>query len=469
MFGGKNAFRIGAIVLIVLAVVSYAAFTRYNPFANPYRVQAAFKAPQDVRVNSAVRLAGVDIGKVTAVEEGPEEGTSVIEMEIEEKGRPLGKDARFKVRPRLFLEGNYFIDVSPGTPGAEELEEDAVVPATQTAGPVSVGDLLKIFESNTRANVRTLLDEYGRGVEKGGAAAFNRTTRYWQRAYGNSAKVNEALRGQRKGDLSGYLRNAGRVASGLSRNEPQLRDLVTNLAEAGGAFAREQAALSAAVGELPRTIRQGYTALGELDQALPNLRTFAREATPALRTSPRTLDASIPLARELRGLIGRDELGGTARSLAKAAPGLAKFADGGDELQGQQRLLASCLNNVTLPTSEATIPDPFFPSNGPVYQEFVKWMPGLAGGARSFDGNGIYSRSIAATANFVYPIGDRLWFNTQPVRGINPAPAEMPALRPSVPCETQQPPDLNSRALAPPPGVKAAPAPGEIQTGPPQP
>ena len=116
MFGGKNAFRIGAIVLIVLAVGSWAAFTRYNPFANPYRVQAAFKGPQDVRVNSAVRLAGVDIGKVTAVEEGPEEGTSIIEMEIEEKGRPLGKDASFKVRPRLFLEGNYFIDVSPGTP-----------------------------------------------------------------------------------------------------------------------------------------------------------------------------------------------------------------------------------------------------------------------------------------------------------------------------------------------------------------
>ncbi len=75
---------------------------------------------------------------------------------------------------------------------------------------------------------------------------------------------------------------------------------------------------------------------------------------------------------------------------------------------------------MTLPTSEATIPDPFFPSTGPVYQEFVKWMPGLAGGARSFDGNGIYSRSIAATANFVYPIGDRLWFNTQPVRGHQP-------------------------------------------------
>ena len=104
------------------------------------------------------------------------------------------------------------------------------MPATQTAGPVSVGDLLKIFESNTRENVRTLLDEYGRGVEKGGAAAFNRTTRYWQRAYGNSAKVNEALRGQRKGDLSGL--------------PPQLRP--------GGVGPQPQRAPAARPGDQPR-------------------------------------------------------------------------------------------------------------------------------------------------------------------------------------------------------------------------
>ena len=363
-------------------------------------------------------------------------------MEIEDEGLPLREDATFKIRPRLFLEGNYFIEASPGTPQASELDDGAVVPATQTAGPVSAGDLLKTFESNTRKDVGSVLDEYGRALAGGGGAAFNRSTRYWEKAYGNSAKVNDAALGQRDGDLSGYVRNSGRVASALSRNETQLRDLVTNLAEAGGAFARQQAALSAAVAELPRTLNQGFRTLGEVDRALPPVRALARELTPAVRTSPATLDASIPLARELRGIIGQDELGGVARSLSVAAPALARFARGGVDLQGQQRLLASCLNNVSLPTSEATVPDPIFPATGPVYEEFVKWMPGLAGGARSFDSNAIYSRSIASTANFAYPLGKRVWFNTQPLRGINPAPADMPPLQPTVPCETQEPPDL---------------------------
>ena len=219
-----------------------------------------------------MRLAGVDIGKVTAIEEGPRRAPRSSRWRSRRRAARSARTPRFKVRPRLFLEGNYFIDVSPGTPGADELEEGPWCPPPRRPGPVSVGDFLKTFESNTREDVRTVLDEYGRALDGGGAAAFNRATRYWKRAYGNSAKVNEAFLGQRKGDLSGYVRNSGRVASGLSRNEPQLRDLVTNLAEAGGAFAREQAALSAAIGELPRTIRQGYTALGEVDRALPNVR-----------------------------------------------------------------------------------------------------------------------------------------------------------------------------------------------------
>ena len=36
-------------------------------------------------------------------------------MRIQDKGRPLHPDAHFKIRPRIFLEGNFFVDVTPGT------------------------------------------------------------------------------------------------------------------------------------------------------------------------------------------------------------------------------------------------------------------------------------------------------------------------------------------------------------------
>src|SRR3712207_8296096 len=35
---------------------------------------------------------------------------------------PIKRDAEVRLRPRLFLEGNYFIDISPGTPAAPKLK-----------------------------------------------------------------------------------------------------------------------------------------------------------------------------------------------------------------------------------------------------------------------------------------------------------------------------------------------------------
>ena len=253
------------------------------------------------------------------------------------------------------------------------------------------------------------------------------------------------------------MREAGRAAEGLARSTPRLRALVTNLAEAGEAFASEQLALSETIAELPRTLRQGYRTLGVVDEALPSVRSLARELTPAVRTSPETLDAAVPLARQLRGLVSEPELGGLTRELGEAVPPLARVTRNGVELQGEARQLASCQNQVLIPTSRETIQDERFPANGPVYEEAIKWLPGAAGGGRSFDANGAYSRTLAPTANFIYRANGRFFFNTQPLQGINPAPADLPALRPDVPCETQERPDLASRPLPAPPLVKGLP------------
>ena len=75
-----------------------------------------------------MRVAGVDVGKVTAVEHLTDEDgdgldAAVVTMKIkDEDARPIHEDATLQLRPRLFLEGNLFVDVQPGSPGAEELD-----------------------------------------------------------------------------------------------------------------------------------------------------------------------------------------------------------------------------------------------------------------------------------------------------------------------------------------------------------
>ena len=37
-------------------------------------------------------------------------------MDIQQNGLPIHADATVDIRPRIFLEGNFYVDLKPGTP-----------------------------------------------------------------------------------------------------------------------------------------------------------------------------------------------------------------------------------------------------------------------------------------------------------------------------------------------------------------
>ena len=89
-------------------------------------VHAAVPAVGRVRERAAdpeghapVRIAGVDVGKVSKVEPlgGDSPGVKVT-MKLEDEALPIHEDAEVKVRERIFLEGNLFMDIKPGSPSA---------------------------------------------------------------------------------------------------------------------------------------------------------------------------------------------------------------------------------------------------------------------------------------------------------------------------------------------------------------
>src|SRR4029078_1872317 len=100
---------------------AYFGFSKANPFSNPYEFKAVFNDVNNLKPKSPVRIAGVEVGKVTnvaPVESG--KGAAEVTMQVEDKGLPIKKDAELKIRPRIFLEGNFFVDVEPGSPSAGE-------------------------------------------------------------------------------------------------------------------------------------------------------------------------------------------------------------------------------------------------------------------------------------------------------------------------------------------------------------
>jgi phospholipid/cholesterol/gamma-HCH transport system substrate-binding protein len=434
----------GLIAIAVISVGTYLGFTKRNPFADRFELHLAFSRSTSLIQGSPVRAAGVDIGEVRAIRAAPGSASaSVITIEVHDEDLVLHRDATFKARPRMFLEGNDFIDVRPGSPSAPPLGDGDTVPVGQTSSSVGFPEVVTLLDHPGRQALRTILDEYGSALEGGGASGYNRSIRWWTPAYRDGAIVAEAALGERDGDLRRYLDSSARVAAALDRDPAALQGLIRDFATTAQAIASEQTALGEALGELPEVLRTGTRALGSLREAFPPLRRFVRDLRPAIRSSGPALDAQLPLFRELRGAVSEAELRGLARDLRGAVPHLVHLNEGGVALQRQSRLLGSCQLELIGPWQRDRVPGPF-PSAGRVFEEGVKWLPGIAAESRNFDANGQYIRSQPNGAELAYDLGDgRFLLSATPLRA-NPPKATQPGFHPDVPCETQERPDLRS-------------------------
>ena len=433
-------FRTGLLAIVVIALGAYLAFTKANPFANPYEFRAVFRDVNNLKPSSPVRIAGVEVGVVKKVEPldepGPGGGAAAVTIEMKEEGLPLKRDAELRIRPRIFLEGNFFVDLQPGSPSARELDEGGTIPATQTAAPVQLGDVLTALQRDTRADLQTFLREYSEGLAEGGAEGFNESIEYWAPAYRDSALMNDALLGQdRDRDLGRVLSGQQKTFAALVRDEAALKGLVTNFNLTAGALASEDEALAASVPALRDTLRAAHPALGALNESLPSVRAFAREALPGVSSSDETLDAAIPFMRQARALMSPRELRGTARILRATIPAVVAFNRSSIPLLGETRALSACTNNVLVPFMELEVPNPDEPENDgqKVRHQLQRGFPGLSGESRLSDGNNQFFHAGAVPpANSVRP-------GPPPDGGSMPPPH-----RPDVPCETQELPDLHA-------------------------
>jgi len=500
---GVSPFKAGLFGVIVIVLVTYGAYTKFaNPFASQFTIHAIVPNASQLRPQSLVRIAGVNAGRVTGIQpscqgargSGSQCNAADVTMTIDSDALPIHKDATFWIRPRIFLEGNFFVDLSPGTPEAPAVPNGYVFPIQQTREPVQFGQLLTSLQSDTRSNLQTLLQQYGLAVYQGGAA-YNQSITYWKPAYQWGAAVSHDTLGEQPHDLSGWIDRAGVVNGALSAHPQNLKSLVTDLNTTALAFARENTALQNAVAELPTTLRVAIPALDALERDLCNgpqpgppncpkgpLPRFADALVPAAKSTPALVDNSLPFFHQVRLLVSKPELLGLTNDLSATIPALAKLnALDIPFMRDEVRPASQCQVNVILPWSHLTINDSHFnASNGfpprPVYVEGVDYLPGLAGESRDFDANGPYVRILGTGGTLTYSLSPGL-FGTelQPIEGTEPTTpfphpsgdgatvnVSRPPLEEYVPCETQPPiseSELNSASSGPAPQPITFPAP----------
>ena len=475
---GMNPLTVGLLVLVVCAIVVYAGFSKHVPFTHGFRVDAVFVNANNIRPNSPVRIAGVNIGKVKKVTayKGGDGNMSLVSMEIDDAGLPIHKDATLKIRPRIFLEGNEFVDLSPGTPSAPTINDGDTLPATQTAAPVQFDQILTALQSDTRDDLKRLLEGYGTALTY--APTGRRRRRPGPRRQGQDRRPvaqpldrlrarraeerrrssTSALLGLQRHDLSKLVANTGKVTKALSANEESLKDLVTNFNTTLGALAAQRSNLRQTIALLGPTLQHADSALASLNASFPNTRAFAKEILPGVKETPATIDAALPWIAQARKLVSPAELGGLTKELAPTTVDLAKLVDGSLTALPQADLVAQCVTHTILPTGDVKIADGQFTSDEENYKEFWYAMVGLAGESQNFDGNGHYVRfavgggdQTISTGKYGGNAGTKLYGRVNdPPLGTRPAyPGKRSPYNATARCKDQKLPDLNSAKTGP--------------------
>lgn len=472
--GGRFKWRpsnvtVAVIFLLIFTIGPYLAFTGHVPFTSyGYELKATFSNGVNISANSPVRIAGVDVGKVIKVERDGDATT--VSFTVEGKGRPVHDDAFAAIRPRIFLEGNFFVDLSPGSPSAPELDSGETIPVSHTSTWVQIDEVLTALQAPVRADLSRLLEGYGTALTheptaaedktqlpevrgKTGAEGFNGAYRYGGDAGRYSAEVTNALLGTGPHDLSRLVAGAGRAFGALAHNEEDLKGLIVNFDTFTGALAAQSTGLSATVRNLAPALREAHSSLVNLNRTLPPLRAWAIEMTPAVEQLPAWIAAGKPWIRQAKPLLSGKEGGGIAKLLRQATPGFAEAAQAGKAIAlPQLNRISLCTTKVIVPTGNQVIEDQF--STGqPSYREFLYTLIDFSGWGSNFDGNGPFARLQPGGGDLLVeapaPNGNlttdkQVFAHTiAPPLGTQPQLAGRPPKKPDVRCDSNPVPDLN--------------------------
>jgi phospholipid/cholesterol/gamma-HCH transport system substrate-binding protein len=461
---------IAVIFILIFTVGPYLAFTKHIPFTSyGYEVKATFTNSANISLKSPVRIAGVEVGKVIKSER--EGNATTVTFTVDDTGRPIHKNAFATVKPRIFLEGNFFIDLDPGSPGSPELGSGGTIPISHTSTAVQIDEVLTALQSPVRADLGRLLEGYGQALTHeptaaedadqlpqvhglSGGQALNKTFQYGGEAGKYSSQVTNAFLGTQKHDLAKLVSGSARAFNAFSSDQAALQGLIDNFNVFTGALANQSENIKTTVHELAPTLQTARTSLVSLDRSLPPLRTYAIELTPAVAELPGLIKASEPWLAQVRPLLSEKEAGGAVRLLAEATPGLAGATQAGKSVALPQfNQLSQCTTKVLVPTAEESIEDQFG-DGGPNYRDFWRLLSDFASASQNFDGNGPYVRTQGGGGPYVLEEFNPTFKNkpqqhqysraTEPPLGVQPQLEGAPEAHPEVRCDTNPVPAVNS-------------------------
>jgi phospholipid/cholesterol/gamma-HCH transport system substrate-binding protein len=491
---GLKPVWVSVIGALVLAIVAFFVFEKALPGRHRYTITAVMRSTNLLAPGSPVRVGGLDVGTVQSVGRFRHTDLGEVTMQLNGNRPPVHTDATIAVRPRLFLEGNFYVALTPGTPQAPALGDGGQIPLAHTAEPVQLDQVLDTFPAAVRRQLQSALAGAGQALDARptaaqarhqdpavrhltGAQGINRAFRTSTPALRDSALTAQGLAGPPDHGLRQVVAGLGRATEGLSRADGRLGALVTNLDRTLQTTAAHGRDLRETVSLLGPTARAADSAFGSLQAAVPATSRFSDALAAGLGQVPATVTAALPWLAQAKPLLSSAELRGLLAELAPASASLARLASDTSRFLPQIDLFDRCMNRVFIPTGYLKLSDGANSTGMPNYQEFFSAMVAQAAEGQASDGNGnLLSIGAAGGAHTVESGQTNYYGNIDTGFGTlaatpgatHPAyPNRVPPLQRARACATQPIPDVNGPdATGPADGSRPGAAPPALPTDP---
>ena len=322
-------FALSCFGLLLFLWLSFGGAIPLKPKGYQFKVNVP-EATQ-LGLEADVREAGVTVGHVRGKSlAGGAGNATTATVEMDAKYAPVRANTRVILRQKTLL-GETYLELTPGTPGSPAVKDGGYLRSSQVKPSVQLDEIFQAFDPVTRQAFRNWQQDLAPAVEGRGQDLNN--------AIGNlpefvtSGDQLMTVLDQENVGLRQLISNTGVVFNALSRNEGQLRNLVTTGEQVFSATANQNKALA-------QTFQIFPTFLDESKATMTRLRSFALDTDPLVRDLRPvahdlvpTLRATRQLAPDLRNFF--INLNPLIDASKKGLPALRDVLNGAQPLLGQ--------------------------------------------------------------------------------------------------------------------------------------
>jgi phospholipid/cholesterol/gamma-HCH transport system substrate-binding protein len=284
-----------------------------------YRFTVPFDEATQLAVESDVRISGVPVGKVKAVELS-DSGRADATIELDSRYAPIPTDTRALLRTKTLL-GETFVELTPGDEQGPSLEEGGRLPEGQVKESVQLDEIWRTFDARTRSAFRVWMQGTAAGLRGRGddfSAAIAELAPF-------AEETNRLLRvlDSQSQAVSQLVHDGGTVFEALSERQGQLRGLIQNSEAVFSTTARRNRELADLFRILPTFQRESRFTLARLNRFARTADPFVQQLRPAARELSPTLVAAEKAAPDLKAFF--EGLRGTIKVSDTGFPALRRL------------------------------------------------------------------------------------------------------------------------------------------------